>query len=316
MYIIEDSYGAPQAGYDVIEFDDWHEVEEYLDENPDVAERIEDGYAIIKEAGATRRRNGRANRRLAARKMRKAAGFDELHEQFGYTIEDYMADLGFRKDGLDEYTDGYAVVYMKQPGKPYAGWRAGVPSTGEQADFDDIDAALDWLDSIGVPTYRASRKATAHHKVALMGDDDLVYELAEQAVTLVRDGICDTIDEAIDETIAWLDSIQTQAWDVARGMRVGLRRKRAQSIGDNWRGNPVIRMRYYNEWSDPDLLYKDYVFNYWDVENAMWDEFLEHGGDPDDEAWFDKYVQEFAVDYLEDCIFGGYFQDDSKTWHR
>ena len=100
------------------------------------------------------------------------------------------------------------------------------------------------------------------------------------------------------------------------GGRTHRMRRNAQSISDNWRGNPAIRMRYYNEWADPDLLYKDYVFNYWDIENALWDEFLELGGDPNDEAGFDRYVQEFAVDYLEDCIFGGYFQDGSKTWHR
>lgn len=49
-YRIEDSYGAPQAGVDVKEFDEYYEMQDYLDENPDVMERIEEGYATVVEA--------------------------------------------------------------------------------------------------------------------------------------------------------------------------------------------------------------------------------------------------------------------------
>lgn len=48
-YYIDDTYEAPQAGSDRVEFDEWWELEEYLDDNPDVRERIEDGYATIGE---------------------------------------------------------------------------------------------------------------------------------------------------------------------------------------------------------------------------------------------------------------------------
>ena len=49
QYSIEDTYGAPQAGLEVLDFETWDELQEYLNENPDVQERIEEGYALIKE---------------------------------------------------------------------------------------------------------------------------------------------------------------------------------------------------------------------------------------------------------------------------
>lgn len=48
-YQIQDSHGAPQCGCEVIDFGEWWEVEEYLDANPEVVERISEGYALIKE---------------------------------------------------------------------------------------------------------------------------------------------------------------------------------------------------------------------------------------------------------------------------
>ena len=36
-----------------------------------------------------------------------------------------------------------------------------------------------------------------------------------------------------------------------------------------WRGCPDIMFGYYNDYADPDLLYKGYVFNYWDIEGAL-----------------------------------------------
>ena len=49
QYSIEDTHGTPQAGLEVLDFETWDELQEYLDENPDVQERIEEGYATIKE---------------------------------------------------------------------------------------------------------------------------------------------------------------------------------------------------------------------------------------------------------------------------
>ena len=48
-YEIHDSHGMPQCGCEITKFDEWYEVEEYLDEHPDVAERIGEMYATIVE---------------------------------------------------------------------------------------------------------------------------------------------------------------------------------------------------------------------------------------------------------------------------
>lgn len=49
MYEIHDSHGAPQCGCEIIRFETWWELEEYLDEHPDVTERISEMYATIRE---------------------------------------------------------------------------------------------------------------------------------------------------------------------------------------------------------------------------------------------------------------------------
>ena len=48
-YKLQDSHSAPQCGCEIISFNEWWEVEEYLDANPDVMERISEGYAVITE---------------------------------------------------------------------------------------------------------------------------------------------------------------------------------------------------------------------------------------------------------------------------
>lgn len=54
-----------------------------------------------------------------------------------------------------------------------------------------------------------------------------------------------------------------------------------------WRGCKNVMFGYYNDYADPDLLYKGYVFNYYDVEDAMYEDFHSEFADAlDDEiAW-------------------------------
>ena len=92
---------------------------------------------------------------------------------------------------------------------------------------------------------------------------------------------------------------------------------------NQWRGCKNIRWTYYNCWADPDIIYNGYTFNYWDVEDALWEYFLEDTGHTDMDSGkeevekeFDEYVQNKAESYLEDLIYGGYFAEDSKTWHK
>ena len=49
-YQIQDNRGLPQTGcMDTYNFEEWWEVEEFLDNNPDVYEDIENGYATVVE---------------------------------------------------------------------------------------------------------------------------------------------------------------------------------------------------------------------------------------------------------------------------
>lgn len=84
-----------------------------------------------------------------------------------------------------------------------------------------------------------------------------------------------------------------------------------------YRGTDGIEYVSHGAWSDPELIYDGKSFNYWDIEDALWNMFCEEvakdaGISVDEmdlfsyEDAFNEYVQNNAVDYLEDCIFGGY----------
>ena len=94
----------------------------------------------------------------------------------------------------------------------------------------------------------------------------------------------------------------------------------ASKLG-NWRGCPEIKVEYYDHWNDPSLVYEGYRFNYYDIEEALWEEFLEDTGyedsqsdDPQVEKEFSEYVCDRGPSYLDDCLYGGYFKKGSKDW--
>ena len=79
----------------------------------------------------------------------------------------------------------------------------------------------------------------------------------------------------------------------------------------NWRGIKGIRYVYNGSWSDWNLIYKSYVFTGEDIEDALWENFLEDTGHKDNEAGneevekeFNMYLEENAKPYLDDCIWG------------
>ena len=49
MITIYDTHGLPQCGCEVLTFDTWYEMEFYLDDNPDLMQRLLDGYARLEE---------------------------------------------------------------------------------------------------------------------------------------------------------------------------------------------------------------------------------------------------------------------------
>lgn len=98
-----------------------------------------------------------------------------------------------------------------------------------------------------------------------------------------------------------------------------------------WRGCSNVGMTDHGSWSDPDLNIKCdgevYTFNYWEVENELWDEFLVSEGitesgtyidgevSPEWEEKFSKFCQTNAYNYMVNLICEGYFADDSFDWH-
>lgn len=99
-----------------------------------------------------------------------------------------------------------------------------------------------------------------------------------------------------------------------------------------YRGCDNVGMTYYNDWADPDLNIeykgKVYAFNYYDIEDALWNDFLDSEGISERDTYderghisdeyeqkFDEYCQANAYDYMVDCIYSGYFEDGSYSWH-
>lgn len=123
-------------------------------------------------------------------------------------------------------------------------------------------------------------------------------------------------------------------------------------MANGWRGCSDVFMRSNGAYSDPDLVIeKDgdtYVFNYWDIESALWEDFLAQNGIEEQDTYddvgmgrgryhisdeweqkFNEYCQINAYDYMVDCIYSGYFgsydfddentewdpYDEEYTWH-
>lgn len=91
-----------------------------------------------------------------------------------------------------------------------------------------------------------------------------------------------------------------------------------------YRGIKGIRLISHGMWSDAELVYKGYVFNYNDIDDALWEIFLEDQNEVEahylDRTGADEQEKRFnhwleigrpAQNYLDDCIFGkcytGYF---------
>lgn len=86
-------------------------------------------------------------------------------------------------------------------------------------------------------------------------------------------------------------------------------------MANNWRGCKDIKMVWHGEWNDPELVTEydgvEYWFNYYDIENALWEDFLESEGIEEKDTYdengnisdeyeneFSKYCQDNAYTYL------------------
>lgn len=89
----------------------------------------------------------------------------------------------------------------------------------------------------------------------------------------------------------------------------------------SYRGCENVQMKFNGITGDPDIIWNKYIFNYWDVESALWSDFLEltrhkdsESGNPEVEEEFSAYVRDNIEGYLSDCIAFGYFKEGSHDW--
>lgn len=86
-------------------------------------------------------------------------------------------------------------------------------------------------------------------------------------------------------------------------------------MANNWRGCKDIEMIWHGDWADPELVTEydgvEYWFNYYDIENALWEDFLENEGIEEKDTYdergnisdeyedkFNKYCQDNAYTYI------------------
>lgn len=70
---------------------------------------------------------------------------------------------------------------------------------------------------------------------------------------------------------------------------------------DCYYGIYPLRFVYHGEWADPEIVYKGHTFNYWNVENFLWEICKEE--DPD--AFFEDWVhtnKKRIKEYLNELI--------------
>ena len=100
-------------------------------------------------------------------------------------------------------------------------------------------------------------------------------------------------------------------------LKTGKNKGLKESVKNGWRGSKDIEYVWKGPWSDPELVYDGKTFNYWDIEDALWNMFLEENpqwtdddsNNPECEDEFNRYVQYNGALYLDDVIAGGYFDE-------
>ena len=73
----------------------------------------------------------------------------------------------------------------------------------------------------------------------------------------------------------------------------------------NYCNIPGVAFIYHNDWADPELIYKDHVFNVHDAEDLLWDEFQAQTNDQgtvDEYASFVQANPSLLTDLLDDLI--------------
>ena len=70
----------------------------------------------------------------------------------------------------------------------------------------------------------------------------------------------------------------------------------------NWYGIEGIKFEWRGAWNEPLLHYKGRTFYNCDIQDALWENYQEDGGDIDNCDEWESFVMDNAVNYLEDII--------------
>jgi hypothetical protein len=78
--------------------------------------------------------------------------------------------------------------------------------------------------------------------------------------------------------------------------------------GTTYRGVPGTEFIWYNEWADPDILFEGETYNYWDVEDGLWQLYCEDCREarivPDEDEGFQHWIDshhDLVISQLLDC---------------
>ena len=71
----------------------------------------------------------------------------------------------------------------------------------------------------------------------------------------------------------------------------------------NWYGIEGIGFEWRGPWNEPLLHYKGHTFCNFDIEDGLWENYKEDGGDIHSDSEWVAYVMDNAVNYLEDVIY-------------
>lgn len=184
--------------------------------------------------------------------------------------------------------------------------------------------------NLKMPSYHVNKNTGELVKCAfdpckLHGGDDISADSLKDAEKIYEERLANQHEEDAQGKTKTPDSKAEQHSSGSKKRGDGINYRKYQSVSNNWRGNKNIRMGYYDDYNDPDLIYDGYEFNYYDMEDTMYSDYVDElkedkedglidSDEPTDEG-FNRFVQDNAEGYFEDAIAGGYFKEGSKSWH-
>ncbi len=250
------------------------------------------------------------------------------------TYDDFLRDIYGDRDGnIDICGLKYDAAYALEKVDPIA-YRVGV-SDYEDSLNDNVEEIDDGIEESIKPVKEApyyelsprydSRKSfygKAHVDTGDNNDKNKLWSY-DTLVAEIKDG-----KPVVYGTYSATTLRHIKDWLKQNGFKADTAKQIMQDYGvteslhEGWRGSDKVDIVSHGEWADPDLVYNGYTFNYWDIEDALWGDFLAETGykdsdsnNPKVEAEFDEYVRDRAPGYLDDVIYGGYFDKGSKSWH-